>query len=161
GGDIGAGAGGGIGCGVVGRIGAAQGDATHQDALGGANVRVGETGAGVAGGEAVAGRSIIGEGDRGAGGAVIDLVDPGGRYAQRAGSDVGSGAGGVVKGVVARVNAADGDAADTDTPRGAGILAGEGGAGVAGSQSIAGHAIVRQSDGGAGGPVIHLVGAGG
>ena len=73
--------------------------------FGRADVLVGETGGGVAGGEAVAGQAVVGEGDRGAGGAVIDLVAPGGRYAQRAGGDVGGGAGGGVKGVIGRVSA--------------------------------------------------------
>src|SRR5207244_475870 len=124
-GDISGRVGRGVG-GVIDRVSAADRNAADADALGCANVWVGETGGGVGGRETVAGHAIVGEGDRGAGGAIIDLVYPGSCYAQRAGSDVGGGAGGGIGSVVARVNATDADAADTDAFGGAGILAGEG-----------------------------------
>src|SRR5262249_35194903 len=109
----------------------------------------------------VAGQMVVGEGDGGAGAAIIDFVAPGGRDAQRAGGDVGGSGGGRVKGVIGSIGSRHADAADTDAPGGAGILAGEGSGRVAGSQGVTGHAVVRQAHCGAGRTVIHLVGAGG
>src|SRR5262249_51141946 len=61
--DVGGGASGGIGR-VITRIDAADRDATDADGLGRADILVGETGAGVAGGQAVAAYTIIRESDR-------------------------------------------------------------------------------------------------
>src|SRR6185369_12330646 len=115
---------------IVAGLGAGKGDAGDADGFGGANVLGGETGAGVAGGEAVAQDPVIRERDGGAGAAVIDLVDPCGRYAQRAGGDVGGGAGGSVSGVVAGIGAADRDATDGDGLVGADGFGGKAGADV-------------------------------
>src|SRR5262249_26424865 len=69
--------------------GAADGDATDGDGLAGANVPVGETGAGVAGGQAIAGHPIVRQSDRGSRRAVIGLVGSRGADRQRASGDVG------------------------------------------------------------------------
>src|SRR5260370_6656388 len=62
-GDIGAGAGGSVG-GVITRIAAADSDTADTDALGRANVLIGETGAGIGLGQAVAADPIIRKGYR-------------------------------------------------------------------------------------------------
>src|SRR6185503_7021882 len=80
-GDIGGGGGRAIG-GVIGRIGAADGDAADAGGLGNADVLVVETGAGVARSEAVTDQAIIRERARGGGGTIIDLVDSGGADGQ-------------------------------------------------------------------------------
>src|SRR5204863_7508559 len=92
---------------VVGRIGACGGDAIDRHGFGSANVLIGEAGAGVAGREAVASHAVVRESDRGTGGAVIDFVGTGRRYAQGTGGDVSSGAGaGRSELIVASVDAA-------------------------------------------------------
>src|SRR6185436_8124247 len=99
---IGRRAGGGIGR-VVGRIGAADADVADGDGLVGADGFVGETGAGVVGREAVAGHPVVGKSHVCVGVTIIDLVDSGGRYAQRFGRDVGGGAGRGIGRVVDRI----------------------------------------------------------
>src|SRR4029453_16497736 len=158
--DIGGGAGGAV-KGVIGCVGSRQIDAADADGLVSADGFVGKTGAGVAGGEAVATDSIIGQGDGGGGGAVIDFVDARGADAQGAGGDVGGGAGGGVGGVVGRIGAADRDAADADSLGRADVLVGETGAGVAGGETVATEAVVRKGDGGSGEAIIGLIHASG
>src|SRR5204863_4541946 len=78
---------------IVGRIGAADGDAAHADGLSCADILIGETGAGISIGQAVTGHPIIREGDRGAGAAIVGLVVAGGTDGQRAHGDIGRGGG--------------------------------------------------------------------
>src|SRR6185369_14072800 len=144
-GDIGGSAGGDVG-GVVGRIGASEDDAADADRFGSADVRVGETGAGVAGREAVAGHAVIGQGDGGGRRAIIELVHACGAHDQRPRGDVGGRAGGGIGGVVGDIGAAEGDAADGDGLGRADVLVGETGAGVAGGEAVACHAVIRKSD---------------
>src|SRR5262249_30324195 len=118
--------------GVIGRVSAADRNAADAHRFGRAYVRVGEAGAGVAGGETVAGHPIICERDVGAGGAVINLIHPSSRNAQGASRNVGGGAGGRVGGVVGRISAAESDAADGDGFSRADILVSETGGGVGG-----------------------------
>src|SRR5262249_20581466 len=125
------------------------------------DVLVGETGAGVAGGEAVAGHPVVRKSDRVGRCAVINLVDACGRDGQGAGGDVGRGAGRGIGRVVGGIGAADRDAADRDPLGRADVLAGEAGAGVAGREAVASKAIIRESDGGGSGAVIDFVAPGG
>src|SRR5262249_41705358 len=87
-GDIGTGAGGSVG-GVIGCIGAADGDATDADGLIGADVVIGETGAGVSVAQAVARHPVVRKGDGGRRRAIIDFVGPGGTDRQGPRGDVG------------------------------------------------------------------------
>src|SRR5262249_55895 len=118
---------------VIAGIGATQGDAADRDGLGRANVLVGKTGAGVAGGQAVTAQPVVGKSDRGAGGAVVDLVGAGGGYVQRASSDVGGGAGSRIGRIVGRIGAGNRDACDADALGGADVLVRKAGACVAGA----------------------------
>src|SRR5204862_55133 len=72
-GDVGGGAGGGVD-GVVAGVAARDADAADRHGLAGAHVLVVERRAGVAVGEHVAADPVIGEGDGGRGGAVVDLA---------------------------------------------------------------------------------------
>ena len=130
-------------------------------ALGGADVRVGETGAGVAGGEAVTGQAVIRQGDRGAGRAVINLVHPCAVTLKERAVMSAVVLAVVLAGVVGRVGAAERDAADGDGLGRADVLVGETGGGVAGGEAVAGEAIVGEGDRGAGGAIINLVAPGG
>src|SRR5262249_58329540 len=80
-GDIGSGGGRSVGR-VVGRVGAAEGDAADTNGLGRADVLIGEAGGGIAGRESVAAEAIIRKGDRGASSAIISLISTGGTDAQ-------------------------------------------------------------------------------
>src|SRR5262249_31190157 len=60
---------------VVGGIGAAEGDAADVDALGSADIFIGEAGLGVGVGQAVAADAVVGQGDGGIGSAVINLIE--------------------------------------------------------------------------------------
>src|SRR5262249_48811691 len=95
------------------------------------------------------------------GGAVIGLADPGRADRQRFGGDVGSGAGSRIDGVVGRVSSRHADTADADALGGPGVFVGETGAGVAGSEAVAGHLVLRESDCGAGRAVVSLIDTGG
>src|SRR5262249_29695938 len=86
--DIGNSAGGGVSR-VVGGIDAADADTADRDGLCGADILVGEAGAGISSREGITGNTIIGEGDGGVGGPVVDPVDPGSCDAQGANGDVG------------------------------------------------------------------------
>src|SRR6185436_12664085 len=140
--DVGGGGGGVIGR-VIGCIGAAKGDTADTDRVGGADVLVGETGAGVGSGEAVTGQAVIRENHRGAGAAIIDLVDPGGRDAQGTGADIGGSSGGGVKGVIAGVSSREVDAGDVDGLVGADGFGDKAGAGITGGEAIAANPIIR------------------
>src|SRR5439155_16356466 len=126
---------------VVGRIGAADGDAADVHALGCARVLVGKTGVAVAGAQAVADHAIIREGHRCVGVAVIDFVHAGGADDQRPRGDVRRGAGCGVGGVVGRIGAGHRDAADAHVLGRADVLIGKTGAAVAGAQTVAIHPI--------------------
>src|SRR6185295_14802661 len=76
---------------------------------------------------------------------------------QCARGDISRGAGGGVGGVVRRVRAADGDAADTHGIGGADILVGKTRAAVTGAQIVARDAVVGKGHRRAGAPVISLV----
>src|SRR5262249_22711531 len=104
---------------------------------------------------------VVSQSDGGAGGAVIGLVDAGGRDAQGARRDIGGGARSRVKGVIGRVGSRHADAADADGLVGGDRFGGKAGTGVAGGETVTGEPVVGKSDGGAGGAVIDLVGAGG
>src|SRR5207245_7643534 len=110
-GDVRRGRGRGVG-GVVGRIGAANGDAADSYGLGCARVLVGKAGSGVAGAQDIARHPIVRERHRRVGGPVINPVHARGAHSQRARRDVRRGRGRGVGGVVGRIGAADGDAAD-------------------------------------------------
>src|SRR5439155_19842361 len=143
--------------GVVGRVGAADGDAADADVFGRADVLVREVCAGAAGAQAVARHAIVREGgDRGCS-PVVNLVDPGGADYQRPGGDVGRRAGRGVDRVVGRVGAGHRDAADAHALGGARVFVGETGAAVAGAQTVARHAIIRKSHRRGGGAVINFV----
>src|SRR6185503_16742162 len=90
--DVGRGAGGRIGR-VVGCIGAADRDAADADDFGRADVLVGETRAGVAGGQDIAGQAVIRKSDGGTGRSIIGLVHARSADRQRTRRDIGSGAG--------------------------------------------------------------------
>src|SRR5262249_3920309 len=120
GGDVGRSRGGGIGR-VVGRIGSCHRDTAHAHGFGGADVLIGEASAGVAARQVIAGQAIVSKGDRGAGRAVIALVNAGGANAQRAGSDVRRSRGGGIGRVVGCIGAGDRDTVDIDGPGGADV----------------------------------------
>src|SRR5262249_21430131 len=117
---------------VIGRVSAADRNAADADGFGRPDGGVGESGAGVAGGQAVASHAIVRQGDGGGSGAVINLVDPRGADHQRSGSNISGSAGRSIGRVVARISAAEADAADSHASRGADVLAGEAGSGVGG-----------------------------
>src|SRR5207253_9263161 len=87
--DVSCGRGRGVGEIVVAGVGAADADAAHRYRFAGAHGSVGERRRRVAVGQGVAGDLVIGQGDRGRGGAVLYLVDAGGRDRQAPGGDVG------------------------------------------------------------------------
>src|SRR5262249_61280554 len=105
--------------------------------------------------------AVIGQGHTGGGGAIVDLVDPGGADRQGPRRDVGRGAGRGVEAVVARVRPAEADAADADRLATAHVLVGEAGAAVAVTEDITTDPVVGERDGGAGGAVVDLVDPGG
>src|SRR5262249_17519897 len=90
-------------------------------------------------------------------GAVVDLADPRGADGQRPRGDVRAGAGaGALQRVVARVGAADADAADADPLAGPRVLVREAGAAVGLAEVVARHAVVRQVHAGVHGAVVDL-----
>src|SRR5439155_8963852 len=105
-------------------------DAAHRDGLGRADVLVGEGGTGVARAEDVTRDSVVAQGDRRGGRAVVGLVDAVRRDGEPSRTDVGAGRGGGVEGVVAGIGPADGEAGDRARLAGADILVVEGGTGV-------------------------------
>src|SRR5262249_39738462 len=146
----------------VARVGAADADAADRHRLAGPRVLVGEGGRGVGLAEVVARDAVVREADRGAGAAVVDLADARGADGQRPRGDVGAGAGaGARQRVVARVGAADADAADADPLAGPRVLVREGGAAVGVAEVVARHAVVRQAHAGVHGAVVDLALAGG
>src|SRR5207245_4810412 len=74
---------------VVGGVGTRDADPRHADRLGRADGLGGEGRARVGVGEDVTRDPVVGQGDRGRGRAVVDLVDAGGRHGQSPGGDVG------------------------------------------------------------------------
>src|SRR5439155_23064577 len=147
--------------GVVGRVGAADGDAADADVFGRADVLVREARAGAAGAQCVARHAIVREGHDGGCSPVINLVRASGADHQRPGGDVGRRAGRGVDRVVGRVGAGHRDAADAHALGGARVFVGETGAAVAGAQTVASDAIIRKSHRPVGSAVINFVHAGG
>src|SRR5207253_442150 len=144
-GDIGRGARRGCGQRIVAGVRPTDGNAADADRLAAADVLVGEGRARVVGGQHVAGDAVVGQGDGrgGGGGGVVGVVDAGGADGERGRSDVGGGGGrGVLQGVVARVGAADCDAADAYWLRSAHVLIGEGGGRVAVDHHVAAEVVV-------------------
>src|SRR6059058_4953695 len=135
-GDVGGGRGGGVGQGVVGGVCTADRYAAHADGVAVGDVLVGKGGSGVAVGEDVTRDPVVGEGHRGRGGAVVDLVHPGSRDGERPRGDVGAGQCGGVEGVVAGVGPADGDPGDRDCLADADVLVIEGGSGEAAGEDV-------------------------
>src|SRR5262249_38611968 len=127
-GDVRAGAGAAAGQRVVARVGAADADAADRHRLARPGVLVREGGAAGGAADGVARHAVVRQADRGAGAAVVDLADPRGADGQRPRGDVRAGAGAAaLQRVVARVGAADADAADADPLAGPGVLVREAG----------------------------------
>src|SRR5262249_22304258 len=146
------------GQGVVERDAAADGDTADGDRLVVADVLVDEERGHEGHCERVARGAVVGQGDARAVRAVVDLVLARGTDGQRPGRDV-SGGGGRRAGqsVVARVGAADGDAADGDRLVIGNVLVVEQGAGEGRRQAVARDAVVGQIDRGDGVTVVDLV----
>src|SRR5439155_9160648 len=110
--DVGAGVGGGVGA-VVPGVAAGDADAGDADRLAGADVLVGEAGAGVGRRHGVAREVVVRERDGRGRGLVVAAVHAGGAHGERPCRDVGGGAGAGVGAVVPGVSAAHADAGDT------------------------------------------------
>src|SRR5262249_24533290 len=147
---VGGGAGGGVG-GVVGRISTADGDAANRDRLSGADVLVGEAG-GVADTEVVAGDTVIGESDYGAGGAVVGFICCHGTNGQRTHCNVCRGAGtGGSQLIVASSQTAEAQAGGGNGLGGADRFGGETGGAAAQADIVAGQRAAQGSGGDDGG----------
>src|SRR5439155_15902326 len=153
-GDVGGGRGGGVGQGVVGGVRTADRYAAHADGVAVGDVLVGKGGSGVAVGEDVTRDPVVGEGHRGRGGAVVDLVHPGSRDGERPRGDVGAGQCGGVEGVVAGVGPADGDPGDRDCLADADVLVIEGGSGEAAGEDVTRDPVVGERHRGRGSAVV-------
>src|SRR5207249_2795372 len=136
-------AGGGVG-GVVGHIGARHRNAANSYGFSSTHGGIGESGAGVAGGQAISRQAVIRQSDGGGSRAVINFVDPRGADHQRSSCNISGGAGGRVGGVVGRIGAAESDAADADGLGRADVLVGETGGGVGAREAVAGQTIISE-----------------